>query len=746
MSEINIPERHDYNTITPFRLFVKSNFPFIESTYEALDNYGLYCKVVEYLNQVIAEQNDVSADMITFTDFVTNYFENLDVTEEINDKLDEMATTGVLQNIVANIFTSLQNQIDSVASGSPAGTYATINDLQTADPDHSKIYVVVSDGYWYYYNTSTSNWSRGGVYQSTVDLSLVNVNDMSLNILIDNPVNVTGFVNNAGVLQPIAAFRSTNHIKVFTKSIYIYGLLSGLNDEFYYVHCFDSNDVHLGGVSVSEIDTTNHIYLAELIDKTAYITITNGQAYANGLKAYSDLGNFTLENLLANYVSYDNTAINTEYCTENNITSVKNIPVNKVMRVSANMMSVISDLPTNTTGTIVKLSPSGSNPYCIYIYVDINRTYYISYGTGESSIASWTQLLASDKSTSVLMGYDAYVSNQYCIDNNITSIKDFPNSKIIALGGNITSEQVPDLPIYGKLSTLIKFNPYEVTGARPDHNQFCIYLFSTIENQSYLCFGNGTNTTTAWKKILDSSDIASFDTEFQGFAGFKKFGVIGDSLSVGHMNTANGTAYPRNIYYSWPQYLARYLSNTALNFGFSGATCKTWYTDATHGYVELSEPNNLCQCYIVGIGVNDTESTGSISDIDWSDRTNNADTFYGNYAKILQAINEKAPNAIIFTLTIPYPRIDNAKNNAIREISNNENLNNVVLVDLAQNYNSYFTNENVSNFINQSHYTASGYSNISKSMNTILNNVMRNNADKFIDIFTIPYGNNDVIS
>lgn len=114
MSEINIPERHDYKAITPFRLFVKSNFPFIESTYEALDNYGLYCKVVEYLNQVINEQNKVNADMVTFTDFVTGYFENLDVQEEINNKLDEMATTGVLQSLISDYFTNVNNQIINI--------------------------------------------------------------------------------------------------------------------------------------------------------------------------------------------------------------------------------------------------------------------------------------------------------------------------------------------------------------------------------------------------------------------------------------------------------------------------------------------------------------------------------------------------------------------------------------------------------------------------------------------------------
>lgn len=162
MSEINIPERHDYKAITPFRLFIKSNFPFIESTYEALDNYGLYCKVVEYLNQVIDEQNKVNADMVTFTDFVTNYFENLDVTEEINDKLDEMATTGQLQNIVNDIFITLENQISALSSGSPAGVYNTVSDLENANPSHDRIYVVKENNSWYYWNTS--QWSNGGLY------------------------------------------------------------------------------------------------------------------------------------------------------------------------------------------------------------------------------------------------------------------------------------------------------------------------------------------------------------------------------------------------------------------------------------------------------------------------------------------------------------------------------------------------------------------------------------------------------
>ena len=45
-----------------------------------------------------------------------------------------------------------KTEVQAVASGSPAGVYATVSDLITADPDRSKIYLVNADGHWYYYN------------------------------------------------------------------------------------------------------------------------------------------------------------------------------------------------------------------------------------------------------------------------------------------------------------------------------------------------------------------------------------------------------------------------------------------------------------------------------------------------------------------------------------------------------------------------------------------------------------------
>ena len=63
---------------------------------------------------------------------------------------------------IENRVTSVENELTSVASGSPAGVYATVSDLTTANPDHSKIYLVTADGKWYYWNGSA--WTAGGQY------------------------------------------------------------------------------------------------------------------------------------------------------------------------------------------------------------------------------------------------------------------------------------------------------------------------------------------------------------------------------------------------------------------------------------------------------------------------------------------------------------------------------------------------------------------------------------------------------
>ena len=96
-----------YTKIPHLRRFVLQNFPFIEEDFDALTDYELLCKVVEYLNTVITSQNaligkveELEALFNQLKDFVDHYFDNLDVQEEINNKIEEMAESGELANVI----------------------------------------------------------------------------------------------------------------------------------------------------------------------------------------------------------------------------------------------------------------------------------------------------------------------------------------------------------------------------------------------------------------------------------------------------------------------------------------------------------------------------------------------------------------------------------------------------------------------------------------------------------------------
>ena len=144
---VNIPD----STITTnlsFRQLVLmnmqqlTNFPYIEKDFDALTDYELLSLVVKYLNDVIANQNEQN-DSITrmyesflalqtyvnntkdtledafneLDDYVRNYFANLDVQEEIDNKLDEYVEDGTLEHIIASYLQTqkIYNTFDEMA-------------------------------------------------------------------------------------------------------------------------------------------------------------------------------------------------------------------------------------------------------------------------------------------------------------------------------------------------------------------------------------------------------------------------------------------------------------------------------------------------------------------------------------------------------------------------------------------------------------------------------------------------------
>lgn len=108
----NIPQK-PYKPLTPFGLFIRQNFPFVEATYEARDNYDLLCKIYQHLTTVEYNQG-ISQENI---EALYNYLNNLDVQDEINNKLDEMAESGELAEIInEHIFEDLNTNINNLTT------------------------------------------------------------------------------------------------------------------------------------------------------------------------------------------------------------------------------------------------------------------------------------------------------------------------------------------------------------------------------------------------------------------------------------------------------------------------------------------------------------------------------------------------------------------------------------------------------------------------------------------------------
>lgn len=206
MSQENnfVPQQGTYKPLRPFPLFVKSNFPFIEATFESLDNYGLYCKVVEYLNTVIANENIVEDNVralynafISLNDYVSNYFDNLDVQEEINNKLDDMVEQGTLQEIIADYLNSKAVfGFDTVASMKDAtnlidGSYAKTMGYYQLNDGGNALYKITENEPSGHYEILDS-----GLYAELIYINN-QINIKQLGCKADNQTDNSQLINNA---------------------------------------------------------------------------------------------------------------------------------------------------------------------------------------------------------------------------------------------------------------------------------------------------------------------------------------------------------------------------------------------------------------------------------------------------------------------------------------------------------------------------------------------------------------------
>lgn len=205
-----------------FRRFVLQNFPFIEQDFDALTDYELICKVVEYLNNVIISTNANSEQVEILTDafnelqsYVDHYFDNLDVQDEINNKLDAMVEAGTLQEIVADYLNSKAIfGFDNLASMKSAtnlieGSYALTLGYYSKNDNGSALYKIRAI-------TNSDAVDEMFIVAMTTDPTLVAELIVDNNTVVPESVGVygDGTTDCTTKLQALINYAAINNLKV----------------------------------------------------------------------------------------------------------------------------------------------------------------------------------------------------------------------------------------------------------------------------------------------------------------------------------------------------------------------------------------------------------------------------------------------------------------------------------------------------------------------------------------------------
>lgn len=459
-------DNFNYENLTPFKWFVLENFPFIEADFDALTNWQLFCKLGNEINKLIESQNLVGEQVENLTNFVNNYFDNLNVQDEVDTKLDEMVQDGTLYNVInTQIFrdinediasleqqlentntnlqgtsdqvatnssriSNLENEIPNIVGGTPKGVYASLEALEEALPTGATgIYITADTGKWYYYLTGTG-WTEGGVYQ-TGGIADGSITPAKLNALLKNSIQNTHIYPATNTVTKVDFNNSTKKYTIsFNKT------------NIYIANQYMTGYSVIGVVAQTDLEIANG-YALVVHKPTAFAgTPTN---YTPILVQFSTFT--SLADLFNDYIILWYNANGTLFGIMTN-----NLPINqnklstRKISISSSRITIFNKADAGWIGTAIKKVTSGSDSYIQFensAVVNYNETTNNMSNTGKLLIYSgeWTAVIKEDFDGSDFVGgghgHETIQDLQLLIDGSVyditenLSLRDFNNVQIL---------------------------------------------------------------------------------------------------------------------------------------------------------------------------------------------------------------------------------------------------------------------------------------------------------------------------
>ncbi|MBQ1551249.1 MAG: hypothetical protein IIZ67_04015 [Bacilli bacterium] len=165
----------------PFQLWVLNNFPFTIDDWDSITQYQMLCKCLGALK----EQLDVNSDIYKKIQDIENYLANLDLQDEVDHKIDEMAENGQLQEIITEYL-----QINGVLAFNTVSDMVSATNVINGTTCKTLGYYEVNDG------GSSLYKIRNVTNEDIIDngsIIALNNNTLVAELIIDKVLNVKQF-------------------------------------------------------------------------------------------------------------------------------------------------------------------------------------------------------------------------------------------------------------------------------------------------------------------------------------------------------------------------------------------------------------------------------------------------------------------------------------------------------------------------------------------------------------------------
>lgn len=363
------PTRGSYKELSPFRFWCQKVLPLVYD--DSLSYYELLNKVVNYLNMAMEDVTTLEGDVtnlhtayVQLQTYVNDYFVSLDVQEEIDTKLDEMAESGALSELLEPFIPSLVSKwledninpttpaIDSSLSVSGAGADSLVtgnivrsikNDIALSE---NGLQTLESFGEWY----------NAGLYWT--DASHVALK------LDTNKRHQVASIQNIVFDRPVTFFIDADYRVILME--YVNGL--------YYDR----------GYKTGSFTVQANVPFCIAIDKTNSTAVSNIPVFLKAVK-FTTLNRSKIDTMLDAPLIAENTDLNT-------------LLTSGFYRVNANAVNAPSNWD-NRYPSYIQTIKTKDALYTVQIFTNIldGKVYWRYYGGSPATWNSWANIYDKSK-------------------------------------------------------------------------------------------------------------------------------------------------------------------------------------------------------------------------------------------------------------------------------------------------------------------------------------------------------------